>query len=95
MSPPRLGAAELAALAASLPGWRCEPDGLARSFKFADFSAAWAFMSRVALLAERQDHHPNWSNAYNQVHITLSTHDSGGVTEKDTALARAVDALTG
>ena len=61
--------------------------------RFADFSEAWGFMNRVALLAEKLDHHPEWSNVWNTVRITLSTHDAGGLTDKDITLARAIDAL--
>lgn len=91
----KLDAAERAALARDLPGWRVMDgrDAIARSFRFADFSEAWAFMSRVALLAERHDHHPEWSNVWNRVEITLSTHDAGGLSARDVALARAIDAL--
>jgi 4a-hydroxytetrahydrobiopterin dehydratase len=72
-----------------------EKDGkLQRDFKFKDFNEAWAFMTRVAMIAEKMDHHPEWSNVYNNVHIALSTHSAGGrVTEKDRALARAIDAI--
>ncbi len=97
--PARLTAAECRALGAALPGWTflpadvAGPDRLHRRFTFADFSAAWGFMSRVALLAEAQNHHPDWSNVWNRVEITLSTHDSGGLTERDERLARAIDAL--
>ncbi len=79
----------------TLPGWRLLPDrdAIARDFKFKDFSAAWAFMARVALLAERHDHHPEWSNVYNRVSITLTTHDAGGLSERDVRLARAIDAV--
>lgn len=74
--------------------WTETPQGLQRSFRFADFSAAWAFMSRVALLAERMGHHPDWRNVYNTVEITLNTHDAGGaITDKDRRLAAAIDAL--
>ena len=93
MAPPRLTEAEIASLATALPGWRHHSPVLARTFRFADFSAAWGFMSRVALLAETLNHHPHWSNVYNQVEITLSTHDAGGLTERDVALAKAIDAL--
>ena len=89
----RLAEPEIAALAATLPGWSVEGGQLRRSFKFADFSAAWAFMSRVALLAEQQDHHPEWSNTYNRVTIALTTHDAGGLTARDVRLAKAIDAL--
>lgn len=76
-----------------LPDWRdvSGRDAIARSFAFKDFSAAFAFMTRVALLAEKMDHHPEWSNVYNKVEVTLSTHDAGGVTEKDIAMAKAMD----
>ncbi len=68
-------------------------DALTRELKFADFSAAFGFMSRVALMAEKMDHHPEWSNVYNKVEITLSTHDAGGITELDIALAGFIDSL--
>jgi 4a-hydroxytetrahydrobiopterin dehydratase len=64
-----------------------------RDLRFKTFSEAFAFMTRVALLAEKADHHPEWSNVYNKVSITLSTHDAGGLTEKDIALATAIDKL--
>ena len=82
-------------LPATLPGWRLLPDrdAIARDFRFKDFSAAWGFMARVALLAERHGHHPEWSNVYNRVSITLTTHDAGGLSARDVALARAVDAV--
>ena len=90
---PEARAAALAELGAS--GWREAEgrDAIERSFRFADFSAAFAFMTRVALLAERMDHHPDWSNAYGRVTIALTSHDAGGVTERDVAMARAIDAL--
>ena len=68
-------------------------DAIAKSFKFADFNAAFGFMSRVALLAEKADHHPEWFNVYNRVDITLSTHDAGGVSQRDIALAKAIDGV--
>jgi 4a-hydroxytetrahydrobiopterin dehydratase len=68
-------------------------DAIARSFKFKNFSEAWGFMNRVALLAESQDHHPEWSNVYNRVEILLSTHDCDGLSERDLKLARAIDKL--
>jgi 4a-hydroxytetrahydrobiopterin dehydratase len=73
--------------------WTEEADALHRRFAFADFSEAWAFMSRVALLAERHDHHPDWSNSWNRVDIRLTTHDAGGITDRDRALAAAIDAI--
>jgi 4a-hydroxytetrahydrobiopterin dehydratase len=89
-----LNEAEIAALLEALPQWRRAGGTIERDFKFRDFSAAWAFMSQVALLAEKHDHHPNWSNVYNQVHIALSTHDAGGLTARDRALAEAIDRLS-
>lgn len=88
------GAARKAALA-SLAGWQEAEgrDAIRKSFVFEDFVAAFGFMSKVALIAERMDHHPEWTNVYRKVDVILSTHDAGGVTEKDIALARALDAL--
>ena len=68
-------------------------DALTRRFLFADFSEAFAFMTRVALLAEQQDHHPEWSNVWNRVDILLTTHDAGGLSERDVKMARAIDGL--
>ncbi|MEA3038542.1 MAG: 4a-hydroxytetrahydrobiopterin dehydratase [Sphingomonadales bacterium] len=78
-----------------LPEWRYDADAKAirRSFVFADFSEAFAFMTRVALAAEKLDHHPDWSNVWNRVDIALTTHDSGGLTRRDLALARTIDRL--
>lgn len=88
------GQARIDALA-TLKGWNAVPDrdAIARSFKFADFNEAWGFMTRVALAADKADHHPEWSNVYNKVEIVLSTHDAGGVSEKDVALARFIDSI--
>ena len=94
MSIARLTEEEVAGLGASLPGWSVQGGHLRRCFRFAGFSAAWAFMSRVALLAEQQDHHPDWSNAYNRVDIALTTHDAGGLTARDVRLAQAIDAIS-
>jgi len=79
----------------SLDGWTWDADrnGIARRLTFADFGAAFAFMTRVALEAEKADHHPDWSNVWNRVDILLSTHDAGGVTQKDIALARRIDVI--
>jgi 4a-hydroxytetrahydrobiopterin dehydratase len=90
---PQLTEAERAEALAALPDWTLRADGLAitREFKFGNFSEAWAFMARVALLAEKHDHHPEWSNVYNRVAITLTTHDAGGLSERDAKLARAID----
>ncbi len=84
-----------AALPVTLPLWQClaDRDAIHRSLRFDDFSQAFAFMARVALLAEKQDHHPEWSNVYNRVEITLTTHDCQGLSQRDVALAGAIDAL--
>lgn len=72
--------------------WKEENNQLTRTFKFGDFVEAFGFMSRVALVAEKMEHHPNWSNVYNQVTISLTTHDAGNkVTDKDRSLAAAID----
>ena len=78
---------------ASLKKWKEVPgrDAIQRSLKFADFNQAWGFMARVALAAEKADHHPEWSNVYNKVEIVLSTHDAGGLSAKDVALAKIID----
>ena len=89
----RLDAAARVALAADLPDWRIDGEHLKRSVKLKDFSAAWGFMSRVALLAEAQDHHPEWFNVYNRIDIALTTHDAGGLSARDVTLAKAIDAL--
>lgn len=80
-----------------LAGWRAVAgrDAISRSFVFADFSAAFAFMTRVALHAEKMDHHPEWFNVYNRVDIVLSTHDADGLSLRDIALARTIDAIAG
>ena len=74
-----------------LPGWKRNGDTLAKSFEFKDFAQAWAFMAKVAKAAEKQDHHPDWTNVYNKVQIRLSTHDSGGVTAADFKLAKKIE----
>lgn len=82
---------------AKLAGWR-EVDGrdaIAKTFVFKDFNAAFGFMTRAALVAEKLDHHPEWKNVYKTVEVTLSTHDAGGLTELDLKLARAMDAIAG
>jgi len=91
----RLTPAERDAALADLPQWSLRADDLAieRELRFADFSAAFGFMARVALHAEKADHHPEWSNVYNRVAITLTTHDAGGLSARDVAMARAIDAL--
>ena len=73
--------------------WRLQDGKLVLSVQFQDFNMAWGFMSRVALLAEQQQHHPEWQNVYNRVEIALVTHDAGGLTEKDLRLATAINRL--
>ncbi|WP_135212765.1 4a-hydroxytetrahydrobiopterin dehydratase [Vitreimonas flagellata] len=78
---------------ARLQGWHAtgDRDAITKEFRFKDFNAAFAFMTRVALFAEKHDHHPEWTNVYNRVEVTLTTHDAGGVTDKDVALAHFMD----
>jgi 4a-hydroxytetrahydrobiopterin dehydratase len=91
----KLTQAQRDSLAEALPGWAMveDRDALRKTYTFADFSEAWGFMSRVALLAEAQDHHPEWENVYNRVVITLTTHDAGGLSERDLRLASRIDGL--
>ena len=77
----------------TLPKWTYQTGSIHRSFAFKDFIDAFAFMSKVALLSEKANHHPNWSNVYNTVDINLNTHDAGGITEKDFSLATKIDNL--
>lgn len=93
----RLTDAERKTALAELREWSLAEgrDAIARSFKFADFNEAFAFMTRVALVAEKMDHHPEWFNVYNRVDIVLSTHDAGGLSARDVALAKAIDGLAG
>jgi len=90
-----LDAAARAGLPETVPAWTPTPgrDAIRRAFRFRDFSEAWGFMARVALLAEAQDHHPEWSNVWNRVEIVLTTHDAGGLSARDIRLALAIDAL--
>ena len=91
----KLSASARNAAIAQLDGWSLAQDGeaITKSFKFDDFSEAFAFMTRVALLAEKADHHPDWRNVWNRVEIVLSTHSAGGLTEKDIALATKIESL--
>ena len=77
------------------PDWSLAREGAAieRTFKFADFNEAFGFMTRVALLADKQDHHPEWFNVWNRVEITLTTHDAGGLSARDVKLAKAIEGL--
>lgn len=88
----RLSHAEVEALLAECPEWRLRADGKAieRDFAFGDFNAAFGFMTRVALYADKVDHHPEWSNVYNRVHITLTTHDADGLSARDAEMTRAI-----
>jgi 4a-hydroxytetrahydrobiopterin dehydratase len=100
MSVPEFTPEETAELLAQHPQWSLAREGKAimRTFQFANFSEAWGFMSRVALLAEAQDHHPEWFNVYAKVEVTLTTHDAGdngGLSQRDATLARAIDGIVG
>ena len=89
----KLSDAEIDAGLASLEGWRRDGDKLLRELRFPDFVTAFGFMAAAALVAERMNHHPEWFNVYGTVRVHLATHDAGGITEKDLALARAMDAI--
>ena len=93
----KFAADERAQALARVPAWIAVDgrDAITRSFKFKDFNEAFGFMTRVALMAERMDHHPEWFNVWNRVDVTLSTHDAGGLTELDIKLAAAMDACAG
>ena len=97
MSIPRLTDAELSALLAAHPEWTLRADGkaLERELRFGDFNEAFGFMTRVALYADKADHHPEWFNVYNQVQITLTTHDAGGLSARDVAMAQFIDGIVG
>ena len=94
---PKLSGEERKQALAQLKDWREVQgrDAIAKTFTFRDFNQAFGFMTRVALVAEKMDHHPEWSNVYKTVEVILSTHDAGGVTEKDIALAKAMDKFAG
>jgi 4a-hydroxytetrahydrobiopterin dehydratase len=89
----KLSDVEIGTGLAQLSGWTVINQKLHKKFIFADFITAFGFMTKVALLAETAAHHPEWSNVYNRVTIDLTTHDSGGITQKDLALAQAIDKL--
>lgn len=91
----RLSGAARASALKGLEGWSevAGRDAIARTFVFKDFSAAFGFMTRVALAAEKADHHPEWRNVYNTIEVVLSTHDAGGVTDRDLGLARVMNAV--
>ncbi|KPH60868.1 4a-hydroxytetrahydrobiopterin dehydratase [Novosphingobium sp. ST904] len=94
MSIARLTDTEQREALAGLPAWHLREDGLAivRKLKFADFNEAFGFMTRVAIQADKADHHPEWFNVYNRVEITLTTHDAAGLSRRDVELARFIDA---
>ncbi|MDG5748987.1 4a-hydroxytetrahydrobiopterin dehydratase [Qipengyuania sp. XHP0207] len=97
MSVEKLSEEERKSWLSALPEWSEARDGdaIERKFEFDDFSQAFAFMARVALIAEKRDHHPEWFNVYNKVEITLTTHDAGGLSLRDVKMARKIDALLG
>jgi len=95
MSRQKLAEAEITAALAALPGWVYQAGKLQREFTFKDFVAAWGFMSSCALAAEAMNHHPDWSNVWNRVRVELMTHDAGGVTQNDMALARRMNEIYG
>ena len=88
-----LADAQLAQAMGDIPHWDLREDRFSRSFEFSDFVHAFGFMSQVALIAEKLDHHPEWSNVWNKVEIEITNHDAGGVTELDLEFCRRVDAL--
>jgi 4a-hydroxytetrahydrobiopterin dehydratase len=92
-----LGDGEIQGRLPALAGWRLDParNALHRQLRLKDFGEAFALMTRIALVAEKMDHHPEWSNVYNRLDIWLTTHDAGGVSERDFALAAAIDAMLG
>ncbi len=93
----KLSAAERQSALGELSSWKEVKgrDAIERNFTFADFNAAFGFMTRVALLAEKADHHPEWHNVWNKVGIVLSTHDAGGLSKRDIALAKEIDKVAG
>jgi 4a-hydroxytetrahydrobiopterin dehydratase len=93
MASKKLAAGEIAERMAKVPKWRLVGERLHREFQFEDFVRAFGFMSSVALLAEKANHHPDWTNAYGKVVVDLTSHDSGGLTQRDFDLAMAIDTL--
>lgn len=92
---PKLSDDAIARELGSLPGWRREGDAIVRDYELADFVAALGLIAQIGALAERADHHPTLTNTYNRLRVELSTHDAGGITEKDVALAREIEARAG
>lgn len=95
MAVSKLDDAVRAAALANLPRWTydVEAQGIRRNLRFADFAEAFGFMARVAIIAEKADHHPEWFNVYNRVEILLTTHDAGGLSQRDIEMATAIDAM--
>lgn len=93
--PPRLTDSEIRERLAAHPSWSLQGGKLVREFRFAGFGEAFGFMARVALFAEKTDHHPDWTNVWNRVSVSLQTHDAGGVTELDFRLAAEMDRIAG
>ena len=95
MAVEKLARSDAESALSQLDGWEFDRDGdaMRKVFKFSDFSEAWGFMNRVALIAEKSDHHPEWFNVYNKVDITLTTHDAGGLSQRDVKMAKAIEAL--
>ena len=91
----KLSAVERRRQLSALQGWKKVRgrEAISKSFRFRDFNEAFGFMTRVALMADRMDHHPEWFNVYNRVEVTLTTHDAGGVTERDIAMAEFIESL--
>jgi 4a-hydroxytetrahydrobiopterin dehydratase len=94
MTTKKLSDSEIRERLGQLSAWTLDGNKIRREFKFSDFVAAFGFMTRVALLAEKADHHPEWFNVYNKVRIELTTHDAGGLSESDFALATQIDKLS-
>jgi 4a-hydroxytetrahydrobiopterin dehydratase len=94
MRPQKLTPEQIASGASTLRDWEVKENALTKKFRFANFSEAFAFMTRVGMQAEKLDHHPDWRNVYNTVEVSLSTHDAGGITELDLKLAAFIDKLT-
>jgi 4a-hydroxytetrahydrobiopterin dehydratase len=92
---PKLAGDDVTAALANLPGWAGDRDAIRKQFTFGNFSEAFGFMARVALAAEKMDHHPDWTNVYDRVDILLTSHDIGGVSERDIKLAGIIEALAG
>ena len=93
--PEKLAEDELRDALGKLPSWSLQERKLHRDFRFQDFNEAFGFMARAALVCEKMDHHPEWFNVYKTVEVTLSTHDAGGLTERDITLAKAMDKIAG